>query len=59
MMSSKRHIVEGRDFSRLLRLDVGVDQVPHVGFVSLQIERLAACVTDHVAELHIVRQTAA
>ena len=32
------HVVEGRDLPRLIGLDVGVDEVPHVGLVGFQVE---------------------
>ena len=48
------HVVEGRDLPRLVGLDVGVDQVPHVGLVGLEVEGLAAGLADDLAEVQVV-----
>ena len=44
------HVVEGRNLPRLIGLDVGVDQVPHVGLVGFEVERLAAGLADDLAQ---------
>ena len=44
------HVVEGRNLPRLVGLDVGVDQVPHVGLVGFQVEGLAAGLADDLAD---------
>ena len=44
------HIVERRNLPRLVGLDVGVDEVPHVGFVGFQVEPLAAGLADDLAQ---------
>ncbi len=48
------HVVEGRDLPRLVGLDVGVDEVPHVGLVGLQVEALAAGLADDLADVQVV-----
>ena len=45
-------VAEVRDRLGRLRLDIGVDQVAHVGLVGLEIDDLAAGVPDDVAQLY-------
>ena len=52
--SSSAHVIEGRDLPRLIGLDVGVDQVPHVGLVGLEVEGLAAGLADDLAQLQVM-----
>ena len=47
-------VVEGRNLPRLVGLDVGVDEVPHVRLVRLQVERLAAGLADDLAHVQVV-----
>ena len=47
-------IVEGRNLSRLIGLNVGVDQVPHVSLVSLQVEALAAGLANDLADIQVM-----
>ena len=49
----QRHVVEGRNLSRLIGFDVGVDEVPHVGLVGFQVEALAAGLADDLAQLQV------
>lgn len=48
------HAIERRNLSWRVRLDIGIDQVTHVGFVSLEIECLAAGLVNHFPNVHIV-----
>ncbi len=41
-------------FLRFVGLDVGIDQVPHIGFVGFQVEAFAAGLTDHLPQLQII-----
>src|SRR6266516_358654 len=47
-------IVERRDFPRLVSLDVRVDQVSHIGFVRLEVERFAAGVANDLPHVEVV-----
>src|ERR1700733_11634713 len=45
------HAVERRYLSRLVGLDVSINQMPHVGFVGFQVERFTARLLDNLADI--------
>jgi hypothetical protein len=48
------HILEGRDRPWLVGLDVGVDEMPHVGLAGFEIEALATRPADDLAHIQVV-----
>src|SRR5208283_1762070 len=45
------NVVERRNFARFVGLDIGIDEVPHIGLIGLEIERLAAGLADDFAQI--------
>src|SRR5882724_10421120 len=48
------HLVEGRNLPRLIGLDVGIDQMPHVRLVGLQVEAFTAGLADNLPQLQVM-----
>src|SRR2546425_5888247 len=47
-------VVEGRNLPWLIGLDVGVDQMPHVGLIGLQVEAFTAGLADNLPQLQVM-----
>jgi hypothetical protein len=48
------HIVEGRNLPRFVGLDVGVDQMPHVGFIRFEVQTLATGLANNLADIEVL-----
>ena len=57
--SSKPMSSKGEIFPRLIGFDVGVDEVPHVGLVGLEVEGFAAGLADDLAQFEIAVESPA
>jgi len=47
----ERHVIKGRNLPRRTRLDIRVDEMPHVGRVGFDVNGLAACFADDLPQL--------
>ena len=48
------HIVERRDLPWAISLNVGVDEVPHIGFIGFEVQAFATGLADNLAKSKIM-----